>query len=359
VLGVLLAAGLAACAGPPGEASPAAPEDTSRAEGAARRFLDTYVDRDGRVVRRDEGGDTVSEGQAYGLLMAAAVGDEPRFEAIRRWTNENLRRPDGLLSFIWRDGRVEDPQAASDADLDAAHALLLGSCRFERPELREEALALGGRILALETASVGGGSPVLAAGPWARETPATVNPSYFSPAAMAALEEASGDGRYGALSASSREVVGQLLRDPARLPPDWATFGASGARAVGGPDKEGSQTPRFSFDAPRTLVRLAVDPDPAGARIAARSWPVFARREPSEIVVEHDLSGRPVGETRHPVALVAAAGAARAAGKQRDTRRLLDAAEALDRRAPTYYGAAWVALGRLWLTSDALDACSS
>ncbi|HYZ66862.1 MAG TPA: glycoside hydrolase, partial [Mycobacterium sp.] len=33
---------------------------------AGRGFLSSYVGADGRVVRRDEGGDVVSEGQAYG-----------------------------------------------------------------------------------------------------------------------------------------------------------------------------------------------------------------------------------------------------------------------------------------------------
>jgi endoglucanase len=55
--------------------------------------------------------------------------------------------------------------------------------------------------------------------------------------------------------------------------------------------------------------------------------------------------------------LVAAAGAAEAAGQSDAVRRLLDAADAVDRRSPTYYGAAWAALGRIMLTSNALDAC--
>ena len=46
---------------------------TSPACGRTRRvagqFLDEYVEPDGRVVRRDEGGDVVSEGQAYGMLI--------------------------------------------------------------------------------------------------------------------------------------------------------------------------------------------------------------------------------------------------------------------------------------------------
>ena len=37
-------------------------EETARITG--RGFLDEYVEPDGRVVRRDEGGDVVSEGQA-------------------------------------------------------------------------------------------------------------------------------------------------------------------------------------------------------------------------------------------------------------------------------------------------------
>lgn len=93
-----------------------------QARAAADRFLDRYVDGEGRVVRHDQGGDTVSEGQAYALLLAAALGDRRRFALVWRWTRERLQRPDGLLSFLWRDGKVEDPQAAADADLDAARA---------------------------------------------------------------------------------------------------------------------------------------------------------------------------------------------------------------------------------------------
>ena len=88
---------------------------------------------------------------------------------------------------------------------------------------------------------------------------------------------------------------------------------------------------------------MAEDPDPAGQRIAAKAWPAFEGRKPAEIPIEHDLSGEPAGGTQHPMALVAAAGAAQAAGKTRDAARLLDAAAKLDKQTPTYYGAAWVA----------------
>jgi endoglucanase len=70
------------------------------ARAAVERFFDGYMGADGRVSRHDQGGDTVSEGQAYALLLAAATRDEQRFEALWRWTRENLQRDDGLLA--WR-----------------------------------------------------------------------------------------------------------------------------------------------------------------------------------------------------------------------------------------------------------------
>jgi endoglucanase len=52
-----------------------------------------------------------------------------------------------------------------------------------------------------------------------------------------------------------------------------------------------------------------------------------------------------------------AAGAADAAGAEGDRDRLLDQAQGLDLDNPTYYGAAWVALGRVMLTTNLLGRC--
>jgi hypothetical protein len=333
--------------------STATPSD--QAVAAARHFLDRYVTSDGRVVRIDQGGDTVGEGQAYGMLLAAATGDSRRFDSIWEWTKDNLRRPDGLISFRWHDGRIQDPEAASDADLDASRALLVGACRFHRPALRQEALALGKAIMGVEVTSFQG-TLVLTAGPWAVKPPVTVDPSYFSPATFAALRAASGDARWSSLAASSRAITSALMRAPSRLPPDWARLEGDKPVPIGSPSDP--QAPaRFGFDAARTLIRMAEDP--AGRRIVARAWPVFAGRDPTKLPVAHALSGGAIGDTLNPVVLVAAAGAADAAGHAAARDGLLDSAAALDRRFPTYYGAAWVALGRIMLTTNLLDpSCS-
>jgi endo-1,4-beta-D-glucanase Y len=349
---VLGAVALAGCGGT-GSTPSSTSQPQDRAVAAAQHFLDTYVTADGRVSRIDQGGDTVGEGQAYGMLLAAATGDSRRFDAIWGWTKNNLRRPDGLISFKWAHGHVEDPQAASDADLDASRALLIAGCRFHRADLRQDALQLGNVIMGVEVASFQG-APVLTAGPWAVIPPDTVDPSYFSDATFQALRTASKDPRWGALAASSRLITSELMPAPGRLPPDWARLEGDKPVAIGSPSA--AQSPaRFGFDAVRTLIRMAEDPNPAGRQIAARAWPVFENQDPTKLPVEHDLSGRPTGHTLHPVVLVAAAGAADAAGRPAARDGLLDAAEALDQHTPTYYGAAWVALGRILLTTKLLD----
>lgn len=76
---------------------------------AAESFLDAYVEPDGRVVRRDEGGDTVSEGQAYALLLAAAIGGDPTFDRVWMWTTERRRRARrrDRISFLFEDQGLE------------------------------------------------------------------------------------------------------------------------------------------------------------------------------------------------------------------------------------------------------------
>jgi endoglucanase len=56
--------------------------------------------------------------------------------------------------------------------------------------------------------------------------------------------------------------------------------------------------------------------------------------------------------------LVAAAAAAQVAGQTAARDALLTRAESVDARFPTYYGAAWIAIGRLELTTSLLGGCA-
>lgn len=329
---------------------PVEPRTYTTAE-AGQAFLRGYVD-DGRVLRTDQGGDTVSEGQAYAMLVAVGLGDEETFAAVWSWTRENLQRPDRLLSWRWEDGRVVDASAASDADLDAARALVLAGERFGTPQYTATGLDLGRAVLDLETVQTGAGR-ILTAGQWAMSEPYAYNPSYASPAATAVLAAASGDPRWAELDEGSRAVTAALLRQ-APLPPDWAQVRADGTvEAMPGPQGRG-QSVRYGYDASRTPIRFAESCDPADRALAA------AMREPLDRggdAAELDLGGSPVAQGESVVAAAAQAAAVAAAGDTgRAVEELVDA-DHLAQTVPSYYGAAWAALGRLMLTEDALGGC--
>jgi endoglucanase len=64
------------------------------------------------------------------------------------------------------------------------------------------------------------------------------------------------------------------------------------------------------------------------------------------------LQGDPLVTDPHPVSVVAVAAAALANGDQAGSMALLQQASTLEARFPSYYGAAWNALGRIMLTTD-------
>ena len=337
---------------------------------AGRDFLDRYVERDGRVIRRDEGGDVVSEGQAYGMLIAVAVGDKTRFENIWEWTKANLRRPDGLLSWRWADGQVTDANSASDADLDAARALLLAGNRFGDRTLPDEGRTLGDQILRLETVEAGtttpppgdavpagrwivGPGPITVAGNWATAPPHAVDPGYFSPRSVQALEQASGDVRWADINRTQRVLAWQLS-GPGQLPPDWAVVDDAGHAVPTGPPAGGA--PQFGLDAARLPIRYAESCDPADRALAAALRPRIAA--PGDVPALRNLDGTAASDWQHPVALVSAAATDHAAGDADAGAARLDQASALQQRYPTYFGSAWVALGRIMLDTSLLGGCS-
>jgi endoglucanase len=331
------------------------------ARGAAGAFLSRYVEPDGRVSRGDQGGDTVSEGQAYGMLLAVVDEDPETFAKVWRWTRENLRRPDGLLAWHWEDGRVTvtGTDSAADADLDAAWALLLASQRFDpgtpRGAYRREALELANAILEGETVSLDGRA-LLVAGDWANSFPAVVDPSYFTPAAFGALGRASGDPRWKQLGETGREVLGQLTQRSTGLAPDWALVESDGkARPTAPPGGEGEAT--FGYDAVRVPLWQATGCDGRDTPYAARMAQFFDGTVAEEPAATYSLEGEPRGGKPGAPLLIAAAAASAATGEARASEEWLSGAEADVEAEPTYYGAALLALGRATLDPEGSLSC--
>lgn len=332
----------------------AAPADTASAP-AIDAFWSRYVQADGRVVRTDQGGDTVSEGQAYAMLLAVAGGDQARFNLVWGWTRAHLQRPDGLLAYHWVAGRVADTTPATDADLDTAWALALAASRFHQPDDTTQATRMAGAILTQESVP-GPGGPVLVAGPWAKGSPATVDPSYFSPLAYAALSSLTGDPRWSQAAAASAAVVGQLTTNPSRLPPDWASLASARATDSAGPG--GGPGPRYGLDAARLEVWSATACQAGWRAVAAAGWSVLGPDVAAgDFALSMDLAGHATSTSTNPLMAVADAASAGAAGHPDQARALLARAAAQDASYPTYYGAAWVALGQILVRDGGLGAC--
>jgi endo-1,4-beta-D-glucanase Y len=246
-------------------------------------FLDRYVQDDGRVVRQDQGGDTVSEGQAYALLLAVAAGDQERFARVWDWTRTHLRRSDGLLAWRWADEHVVDDEPATDADLDTARALLLAGRRFHEPRYREAAMDLKRAIVDGET-TWAADRTVLVAGPWARDGRIMVNPSYWSPKAFQQLG-------FEKVEQSSRQLTQRLLESA--LPPDWARVEPFGIFPAGPPS---GGEPGYSYDALRVPIRLAESCNAADRRLAttrARRSAAWTARPPATPTMRPPSRARP------------------------------------------------------------------
>lgn len=305
------------------------------------QFLATYLAANGRVVRTDQDGDTVSEGQAYGMLLAVAERDRRRFELIWSWTRAHLQRPDHLLAYLWRNGRVVDRNAAPDADLDAATALLRAATAFHQPAYRLSGVSIADSVLARETVPASPGT-VVTAGTWAVADPAVLNPSYLVAGQARWLAHATGNSSWNRV-AQATAALDRGLAAATTLPPDWAALPVGGpaamAHATGSPD--GSTQAQYGLDAPRLIIRLATSCSATDRSLAGR---FAARLGASGAVAERTLSGAPLVTWRHPVTDLALYAARTAAGDRSGAASALRAAVAQNAAYPTYYGKAWLAL---------------
>jgi endoglucanase len=323
----------------------------------AQAFLTRYLLSDGRVIRRDQGGDTVSEGQGYAMLLAVAVGNERDFNLAWQWDKANLQLSNHLSSYHWQDGTVTGKDPATDADLDMAWALVLAAKRFDQPSDRSAGLQIASAILANETVNAGGHLE-LVAGPWARSVPYAVDPSYLAPEAMAALAKASGDSRWTALARDSDLLLLSLSKGPGalELPPDWADLQVNGQiTPTGAPDTK--TAPSFGLDAQRVPVWWAAACSTKQRAIAAAMWPILQEARGHGARLAYSLGGKSESDQVNPLGFVAAAAAADAAGDKSAAANLLDRADQQSHRYHTYYGDAWIALGRVLLDTSLLSPC--
>ncbi|WP_134680653.1 glycosyl hydrolase family 8 [Paracoccus ravus] len=203
-------------------------------QGSWRMWKALCLNAEGRVIDGFQNAASHSEGQGYGLALAAMFGDHAAFDAIMAWSDTNLAvRDDALMAWRWlpeADPHIQDRNNATDGDLFFAWGLVLGGERQGRPELIERATRIAGDIVRLCAAPHPDGSAgnvmLPAAAGFLTADQLVVNPSYYMPRAMREVASATGVRALAELADTGETLIEALAQNG--LVPDWIALTASG-----------------------------------------------------------------------------------------------------------------------------------
>ena len=269
-------------------------------DSAWESYRTTYIRPDGYVLDPSrDGGMVTSEGQAYALLTAVWQRDHATFSRVYSWTDTNLRRPDGLYSWLWSPsgaGQLVDTNTAADADQEIAFALILAADAFGIEAYRLRARELLRAIRKVESLTIPGGW-FPSAGNWASNE-RVVNLSYFLPYAYPSFERVDPEGGWTGVIDLGYDLLEQVLeRSDTKLIPDFMVVDQEGG--VRSLPSESALSRDFSFDAMRIFWRVAADCRLHGRRRACED-PLRVSRlngilvRDSVIFTRYSTSGHPL-----------------------------------------------------------------
>ncbi len=259
-------------------------------------------------------GSTVSEGIAYGMLLAVYMDDETLFDGLWLYEQENLDSPNGLMNWAPQGSGPSCGGAATDADEDMAFALAMAdrqwggqgglSKSYKATAIDQITKIWDTEIFNYKYVRAGDGS-------WA--TNANLNPSYFAPAyyrVFATLDPMNGpqpkDDWSGAID-QSYATIGDALNNgnaSTGLVPGWCDD-SNGGTCTPGP---GGQPGNYQYDACRMPFRIALDwcwfGEPRAQSYVAKTSSFFMGVGARNIVDGYGLDGTP--QAAHPGQLSAA-----------------------------------------------------
>ncbi len=256
-----------------------------------RAYRARFVAADGRVIDNGNGGVSHSEGQGYGLILAAYADDRETFDLIWSWTEKRLKvRTDALFAWRWDPGKeqVSDKNNATDGDILIAWGLAEGARRFSRPDYLAAAKAVA-QAIGAEAIQASPHGPALlpgAAGFTGKDQPdgPIVNLSYWVYPAFPTLKELAPEYDWDGVRASGLKLLNDSRFGPSHLPADWQSVaGAATAPAKNFP-------PEFGYNAIRIPLYLAWSGDET-ARHALRRFAGLGRGAGDRLAVIDVASG--------------------------------------------------------------------
>lgn len=229
-----------------------------------KAYVARFIQQDGRVIDYRARGISTSEGQAYAMLRAVWMKDRGTFDKTHAWAVNNLNsgiRSDHLWAWKWGQDatgkwQVLDRAFASDADQDAALALILAYRHWNEPKYLSAAEAHLADLWKTAIIEAGGRRYLLAGDRLCDGPRCKLNPSYCAPYSYRIFRNYDRQRNWAELVDSCYALLktASALTET-RLPPDWVYLDT----ATGAVTLANAKDSSFSYDAFRVFWRIEMD----------------------------------------------------------------------------------------------------
>jgi endo-1,4-beta-D-glucanase Y len=227
-------------------------------------YNDKFVTPEGRVID-DQSKLTTSEGQSYVMLRSVLTGDKEMFDKVWNWTAKNLQIHNQDKLFAWKYGtfngetKILETEAATDADLDIAYALLKASDTFKDPKYLDQAKLVIKDIYNLRVKTYNGQSLLLPFITTSQKGFEILNPSYFSPMYYREFSKIDPEHNWAKLTDDTYALLDKINQNHV-LYPDWIQYDINTGQLSSAKDYMNQPTAdNFSFDAMRVMLRIGQD----------------------------------------------------------------------------------------------------
>jgi endo-1,4-beta-D-glucanase Y len=221
--------------------------DTDTVETAYQNWKAAFFDGT-KVIRPENGNDTVSEGIGYGMLIGVFMDDQPMFDALWSFAKSHF---DGNHLMTWcipaGTGSCSGGGSATDGDEDMAYALLMASKQWSGGTYASDASTL---ISNIYTHEVSGN--ILEGGDGFNNAN-ELDPSYFAPSYYRAFATVDSGHNWAGVLSECYTVLSNA-QGSYGLVPNWVNTGGTGISSV-----DSTHGIYFGYDACRIPFRVGLD----------------------------------------------------------------------------------------------------
>jgi len=229
---------------------------------AYNQWKSTFVSGN-RVIHPETGSNTISEGIAYGMLIAVNMNDQELFDSLYGFWKIHPTSTTSLMTSCVSGGAPDGGAAtgvpcaasggsATGADEDAAYALLMADKAWGGT-YKADALTMINDIWANDIDNAGTMLPKGGSG-YGSPVSAVTSPSYFAPAFYRAFAAVDGAHDWAGVIAAVYDVIGGTIAGSNGLIPAWCGSSCTVAASIGS-----ATDGDYQYDSHRIPMRIGLD----------------------------------------------------------------------------------------------------